>query len=192
MNNTVTKKTNFQTDYELERKFERLTKAILGNFFFGKNIEKDIHEAQDFAIYRIPPNTGIAVRWRREWAQRNDNQFNQLEKYGNEFTLRWLRPSGIITEIDKINQGFVDYILYGFVNEKKIKILQYFIGDLSIFRQINPEPIAIIPNNPHDSDMAVFNINQFPKQFILKWWQPKCCPTQPKTSEKWIKSYRKR
>ena len=52
------------------------------------------------------------------------------------------------------------------------KIIQYFIGNLQIFRNMNSTPI-IKPNKPLDSWFAIYRINQFPKEFIIKWYPNK-------------------
>jgi len=92
-------------------------------------------------------------------------------QYPNEFTIRWKRPSGVKTEIHKIKEGLVDYILYGFVDKEENKLIKYFIGDLDVFRECNVEPIAVKQNNPPDSLLGVFNLAQFPKEFVLKAYQ---------------------
>lgn len=89
-------------------------------------------------------------------------------KYKDDFTIRWSRPSGIKTEYQKIMEGLVDYILYGFVNELEDKIIHYFIGDLVVFRETNPNPFSVKPNNPHDSNLAVFRLCDLPDNFVLK------------------------
>lgn len=151
----------FNKDIQLELKFDRILKAILGNFFITKNLEMDVKQATDFLIYNINPFK-VGVRLRR---------YEYFLKYPNDFTIRYSRPSGIDTEIHKIRQNLVDYILYGFVNEPETKIIKYFIGDLKIFRDNEPKPIAIKTNKPPDSKLAVYNLEQFPKEFILKNWE---------------------
>jgi len=161
LNCTATNPTDFEKDFKLETKNIKWIKAILGNFFIIKDIQADLTEGTDFLTLTMNPFK-IGVRLRR---------YQYFIKYPNDFTIRWLRPSGVDTEIHKIRNGLVDYILYGFVNESENKIIKYFIGDLDIFRDCEPEPIAILPNNPHDSDLAVYRVNQFPEEFVLKQWQ---------------------
>ena len=150
--------TKYKIDRSLEDKFCKIIKAILGNQFFVKDIEMDLKQGTDFLTYNIKPFK-VAVRLRR---------FSMFLKYPNDFTIRWSRPSGIKTEIHKINEGLVDYILYGFIDKDEIKIIKYFIGCLSVFRNSNVKPIAIIPNNPPDSSLAVYKISQFPANFVIK------------------------
>jgi len=126
-------------------------------------MEADLKEGQDFGIYSVKPfNVGVRLR-----------RFEHFIKdaRAREFTIRWSRPSGVKTEIDKIREGLVDYILYGFLDEEEQNIIQYFIGDLKIFRILNPEPYAIKPNDPPDSELAVFKFIQFPREFFRVWWR---------------------
>lgn len=149
--------TNYKIDRAIEDKFSKIIKAILGNYFFVKDIEMDTKQGTDFLTYTIKPFK-VAVRLRR---------YPMYLKYPNDFTIRYSRPSGIKTEIHKINEGLVDYILYGFIDEKEEKIIKYFIGSLSIFRESKISPLYILQNKPPDSRLAIFNIRQFPKEFVL-------------------------
>lgn len=156
------KQGNFNTDSQIEYKFSKVIKGILGNYFINKDITQDLKQGTDFSVFTVTPFR-VAVRLRR---------FDQYIKpgYKDEFTIRYSRPSGVKTEYQKINEGLVDYILYGFIDKEERKIIQYFIGDLRIFRTMKLKPLAIKPNNPHDSDLAIYKINQYPKTFILHFY----------------------
>jgi len=131
----------YATDIGLELRFTKTIKGILGNCFIVQDPQHDRQEGTDFEIFTVQPFK-VGVRLRR---------FAYLDRYGNEFTLRWSRPSGVPTEIDKVRSGLVDYILYGFVDAEERHILQYFIGDLNVFRANEPSPLGIFPNVPPDS-----------------------------------------
>jgi len=158
------KKTNFKTDIQIERKFSRYLKAILGNQFIIQDRIEDIENGTDFLLLKMTPFK-VGVRLRRYYYYEYKNGI-----YRNEFTIRWDRPSGVKTEIDKIRDGLVDYILYGFIDKNEKIIIQYFIGDLEVFRNNEPEPIGIRQNNPPDSRLAIYNVNQFKEDFIIKKW----------------------
>ena len=147
-------------DLRLEHRFTRQLKAILGNQFIVQDSGEDLKGASDFLVWGICPFK-VAVRLRT---------YKYLLLYPNQFTIRWSRPSGIETEIHKIKKGLVDYLLYGFVDEAEKYILSYFIADFSIFRKVNPKPVAIFSNTPPDSQLAVFDLDQFSGDFILKRW----------------------
>lgn len=149
----------YEEDIRLERKFTDKIKTILANQFIIQDRIADIKEGTDFLIFAIKPFR-VAVRLRTFYHYKiNDRK--------NEFTIRWERPSGIKTEIDKIWEQLVQYFFYGFVDSDESEIIQYFIADLNVFIQNEPEPDAIYPNNPHDSDLAVYKITQLPKDFIV-------------------------
>ena len=156
----VMKKIDFDRDIQLEIKFSRQIKAILGNQFIIKDEIEDLENGTDFMLLKVNPFR-VGVRLRR---------YKFYLQYPDDFTIRWERPSGVSTEIHKIRQGKVDYILYGFVNASEKKILKYFIGDLNVFRNTEAEPI-IKPNDPLDSWLAIYRLNQFPKEFILKTYR---------------------
>ena len=162
LTNTETKSTSFERDMNLERKFERQLKAILGNQFIGKEVVADLREGTDFAIFNIRPFR-VGVRLRRY------KYYNNL-KYRKEFTIRYSRPSGVETEIDKIKKGLVGYILYGFVDQDEQRIIQYFIGDLEVFNRVSPDPYEIRENYSHDSKLAIYKIDQLTDDFVVKFW----------------------
>jgi len=158
----ATNKPNFARDFGLEINNMRMIKAILGNFFITKDIEADLKQGTDFLILEVKPFK-VAVRLRRFKIYKNN-------VWRNQFTIRWSRPSGVKTEIHKIQEGLVRYILYGFVDETEGKIIQWFIGDLDVFNQVAPAPVEVKPNKPRDSDFAVFRINQLPQSFVCDYY----------------------
>ena len=160
LTNTGMNKKNFNRDIQLEIRFKRVIKAILGNQFIVQDRIEDLENGTDFLLLKMTPFK-IGVRLRR---------YKYFKNYHHEFTLRWSRPSGVKTEIHKIREGLVDYIFYGFVDPKEKQIIQYFIGDLIIFKKNEPEGL-IKPNNPPDSELSIYRISQLPKSFIIKFWQ---------------------
>lgn len=59
---------------------------------------------------------------------------------------------------------------YGFVNQEETRIIRYFIGDLSIFRQNEPRPVGIFGNDPGDSRLAAYRLDSLPPEFVVKRW----------------------
>lgn len=162
-NSSETRRTSFQTDRDLETVFDPISKQILGDFLISKDVYKDLHSGQDFGIYRISSKTA-AVRWRRlKW----------MEKFREEFTIRYQRPSGIETEIHKVRNGLVDLFLYGFGDEFG-RPYQYHILDFKVFREFEPEPAFIWKNTDEKgSKGAAYRLNQFPLNLVLKKWERK-------------------
>jgi len=152
----------YETDIGLERRFSKTIKAILGNAFISQDPQHDKAEGTDFEIFTVNPFR-VGVRLRRYQYWRNT-------KYREQFTIRWWRPSGVATEIHKIRCGLVDYILYGFVDKDEKRIIQWFIGDLAVFRENEPEPAALLWNKPPDSKFAAFELSSLPNEFVRWAW----------------------
>jgi len=151
----------YSYDIRLERRFANQIKAALGCLFIGQDPQHDVQQGTDFEIFTITPFR-VAARLRRHC---------YLARYKNEFTIRWTRPSGVLTEIDKIRSGFVDYLFYGFVDKQEKRLVQYFVGDLRLFRAKEPKPIGIFPNDPFDSELAAYALSDMPRRFLLKTWK---------------------
>lgn len=158
----ISMENNYNFNIRLERKFAKQIKAILGIVFIGQDKELDIHFATDFLIMSAYP-IKVACRLRTY-------KYFQNEKYRNQFTIRCRLSSGKDTELDKIKKGFCDYIFYGFVDEKEEKIIQYFIGDLNIFRDYEGGMIKETHQNKDENPtiLAAYNIKDFPQKFIVK------------------------
>ena len=152
----------------LERRFAKTIKGILGNQFIIQDEILDKYEGTDFAIMEIKPFK-VGCRLRR---------YKYHKSFKNEFTIRWKVTNGYETEIDKIRNKYVNYILYGFVDENEKYIIQYFIGDLEVFRLNEPKPYMIKKNkNICDSSLAVYRLIDLPKSFIIKKWSKEIlCP----------------
>lgn len=152
---------NQQNLLRLENKFSKQLKAILGGCFFTKNIDDDLTKGIDFAVYTIKPFK-VACRLRG---------FGYQKRYGNQFTVRWELKSGNRTEIDKIKDGFVDYMLYGFIDADEIRIIQWVLVDLKPIRE-GLEPFEIRQNKmPDENKLAAYSLVTYPKEYILDFWQ---------------------
>ena len=147
---------------ELEVKFTPQIKAILGEQFIGQDPTMDLEQGTDFLVFSIKP-IKVAVRLRTY-------KYYLNPRYHNQFTIRYKLLSEKKTEIHKIREGLVDYILYGFVNEAKTEIIKYFIGDLNVFRDyesgMQPEIHKNKDENP--TTLAAYNVRDFPENFIIK------------------------
>ena len=145
----------FQVDKALEARFEQEIRIILSSQFIRRDITADLEQATDFAIFRVDPFR-VAVRLRRH---------SYYKAFKNQFTVRWSRPSGVLTEIDKIRKRFVTHFLYGFIDQLETKIIDWQLFNLDKFT--DPKPLHVYRNSPPDSELAVYSIDQFPTDFIL-------------------------
>ncbi|MEO5366654.1 MAG: hypothetical protein H7831_09930 [Magnetococcus sp. WYHC-3] len=158
-----TKPNNYDNNIRLERKFADIIKQILGRQFIGQDPVMDREQATDFLVLNVKPFK-VACRLRTL----------RYYDFRDQFTIRWKLSSGGQTEIDKIRAGFGDYIFYGFVNKEENKIIDYFIGDLNVFRQHESTIVPGIFSNCDDnpSMLAAYNIASFPMEFIIKRFSP--------------------
>ncbi len=85
--------------------------------------EDQVH-ATDLVVLKMR-DMRIAVRMRR---------YEDLARYGHEFTLRKGRPNGAKTELTKVIEGWGDYLFYGFSSKTEDYIERWSILDLSVFR----------------------------------------------------------
>lgn len=157
MTSLESSRTDFDRDSSLEFKFADEIKAILGQVFVQRDITADILGGTDFAIFNVAPFR-VAARLRR---------YPYYVNYPTQFTIRWSRPSRVKTEIDKIRDGLVDYLFYGFIDWNESTIIDWFLADLQIFRAQERTPVAIKPNRSGDSELAVFDLGQFPRTFVI-------------------------
>jgi len=149
----------YEKDIRLEKKFASKIKQILGEVFITQDPILDRQEATDFLIFTVNISK-VAARLRTY-------KHYTTEDRKNEFTIRYSRPSGNPTEIDKIREGKVGYIFYGFANSDETKIIHWFIGDLDVFRKNESPKVRPYPNDPPDSEFVAYKIKQFPKSFIV-------------------------
>lgn len=148
----------YPEDRSLETQFASLIKNILGQIFIRREEVADLEQGTDFAIFEVNPFR-VAVRLRR---------FDYFLAFHKEFTIRWSRPSGVKTEIHKIREGLVDYLFYGFLSSDETEIIQHFVADLTKFG--TPMPYKIYQNDPPDSELAVFKLNQFSANFLVAFY----------------------
>jgi hypothetical protein len=157
----------FEHNKHLEIYHARTIKQILGVQFFKKNEFADAHEGTDFGIFTAEP-IRCAVRLRR---------YRWYCECPEDVTIRCWLPSGFPTEIHKIQRGLVNHMLYGFVNDDETRIVAY--GILRLPFPFTLEPYRIFPNNPRDSDLAVFKRRQFPILRIFDEADFFLCDAQP-------------
>ncbi|MEK6881731.1 MAG: hypothetical protein AABY22_19085, partial [Nanoarchaeota archaeon] len=107
---------NYEKNITLERKFAETVKQILGRQFITQDKIMDTQQGTDFLIFNINP-IKVGLRLRRY-------KYLKDYGYGEQFTIRYELASGNKTEYEKIMEGLVDYIMYGFVDEKEEKIIK--------------------------------------------------------------------
>lgn len=132
-------------------------------------IEEDQKRNTDLLVLKMD-TVRIACRIRR-------HKYFSMGECRKEFTIRTVRPTGSETELSKVVRGWGDYIFYGFSDEKEEKLIQWFIGDLSLFRlwfnwELSKLPRGIVPgeekqNRDESSEFRVFKLDSMPEEFIV-------------------------
>jgi len=113
-------------NFDYGRQFLPTIKNILGPIVFEEAPpEMDMREATDLVVLKARDmRVGCRVRRPHYW-----------DKYGWQFTIRSQSYSGLPTELDKIIQGWGDWLFFGFQHsERSISILRWYVIDLHHFR----------------------------------------------------------
>ena len=156
-------------DKQWSDKFLPEIKSILGLYLIGEpKDEEDIIRNTDLIVLKMEA-VRIACRIRKS------HQYN--DKYMQEFTIRYGRPSGNKTELTKIIEGWGNYLFYGFSDDTETSLRFWSLFDLGIFRlwynrelfNLNKgeHPGTKINNHDNSSSFMVFNYKNFPKDFVV-------------------------
>lgn len=147
---------NYTTDRQWSDQWIPLLRTKIGPYLLiPSTIEQDRQEAADLVMFRARDMT-IACRVRRAGA---------AAKYPNQFTIRCKRDNGSKTELEKIINGWGDWLFYG--HECGTHIYPWWIIDLSHFRAHlirDKEKFMhnMIPNGD-GTHFAWFDISKFSK-----------------------------
>ncbi len=148
-------------DLRLEGRQWKTLCSILGNQFFKKDIEADLHSGSDMVLATLNKgriNVGCRLR---------TNDYIKWAQY--EITIRFSRPSGASTEWHKLNDGLFDYMLYGFVSHDESKIVQWVIIDCKILLTLDIAYKGPFSNNPPDSKLIAYELRTI-KDAILNYY----------------------
>lgn len=142
-------------------------KRILGEYLIGEPpLEEDAERNTDLIVLHMDA-VRIGCRVRRH---------EYLRRYGNEFTIREGRPSGIKTELAKIVEGWGDYFLYAFADQDAQRLVKWTLGDMKVFRLWFNRQLVIRrgavpgfskPNNDGSSNFRAFQVSDLPDAFVV-------------------------
>ena len=130
-------------------------------------IEEDMQRNSDLVVLKMD-SVRVACRIRRH---------GYLEKYGDQFTIRAGRPSGIKTELSKIIEGWGDFLFYGFSDQEEKLLVKASMIDLDVFRlefmrQLHRSsgriPGISKTNHDNSSDLLAFEFKDFPPELVVK------------------------
>lgn len=117
---------NWVSDKAWSDRYIGTIKTLVGPYLLCESsFEQDTKQASDLIVLR-GRDTMIAARVRRP---------GFAERYPNQFTIRSHRNSGATTELEKIVNGFGDWMFYGHASPHDFdSIAPWWIIDLSAFR----------------------------------------------------------
>lgn len=153
--------TDWREDKKWSDKFIPQIKRILGEHLIAEgNWRQDAKEGSDLLIFECNPFR-VACRVRR-------NRY--LDGYAEDFTIRCDRARGE-TEMAKIMSGWGDFIFYGFEGQSGDTVVNWFIGDLKVFRLAIWRKKDLLTgskksNGDGSSDFYAWKRGQFPPEFI--------------------------
>ncbi len=157
----------WQADKAWSDRFLPEIKCILGSVLLDvAEPADDALRNTDLIVLRLRAGQRIACRVRKH---------SYLSSYADEFTIRCTRPSGRDTEIDKLLDGWGDYLFYGFANAEETGLAAWLVGDLEVFRQwfawyrrtLRDWPGEMRRNRDGSSKFMVFNVHEVDPRFIL-------------------------
>lgn len=161
-----------RVDFDRQRRYIPAMKRIVGEHLIGEApAEEDAQRNTDLIVLRLEA-IRIACRVRAP---------EYMDKYGNEFTIRAGRPSGAKTELQKIIEGWGDYILYGFHDEGGDELAAWVLGDLRAFRlwfqqetvrRAGKPPGSEQGNHDGSSTFRAFAISELPLPFVVARKRP--------------------
>lgn len=158
---------DWERDKRWSDRFLPQIKAILGVHLIGEPpLEEDQERNTDLMVLRMDAvRIGCRVR-----------KHQYLQAYGHEFTIRAGRPYGTKTELTKIIEGWGDYFFYGFADVEEQHLLQWFLGDLNVFRlwlsRWMTSHNGTIPgqrqaNKDNSSHFRAFAVGALPSDFVI-------------------------
>ena len=159
---------HWQQDKERTDRFLPAIKRILGEYLIDEApLEEDRERNADLIVLRLNA-VRIAVRLR------DKKYFND---YCEQFTVRASRPSEQKTELDKIQEGWGDYFLYGFAdlgNITETELYRWTLGSLDALRshikncaEQRQLPYRHRKNNfDKSSDFVVFHYEDVPNYLV--------------------------
>ncbi len=157
---------NWQRDHTWSAQFMPSIKRILGEYLIQEApAEEDQRHNTDLIVLTLGA-IRVACRVRHH---------EYVAVYGDQFTIRATRPSGVKTELAKIIEGWGDYLFYGFADSIDRDLCAWLLGDLKVFRfwlatqNYRCGGIVQPPQQNGDGSSAfhAFEIDELPPNFVI-------------------------
>jgi len=151
---------NYSIDRSWSDRFIPAIKRIVGPLLLEEaSFEVDTKQATDLIVLNAR-NKMIAARVRRS---------GYANKYGFEFTIRSHRDSGAKTELQKVVDGFADWMFYGHADGDTAGILRWMVIDLDALRAalIRHQYKPMKQSNGDGTHFVAFDVRQLPGNCIV-------------------------
>lgn len=135
-------------------------KKIVGPLLLEESsLEVDRQQAADLVVLNARDKT-IACRVRRS---------GYADRYGNEFTIRAKRDSGAKTELEKIIDGFGDWMFYGHADPDGINVCRWMVISLPALRAaiIRKQARPLKQSNGDGTHFVAFDIRDLPDSCVI-------------------------
>lgn len=150
---------SYQGDRDWSDGFIPALRYIVGPLLVEpSSLVQDQEQAADLVVFTARSVT-IACRVRRP---------GYSEMYPYDFTIRSWRPTGVKTELAKINEGWGDWFVYAHANPDELNLDRWMVLDLDVFRSAwaNDRRVQLAPERPNRTDGTKF------RAFDVRWFAP--------------------
>lgn len=155
---------NYEEQRAWAEQFMPEVKRIVGPLLLeSAPFEIDVKEATDLIVMRAK-DLRIGVRMRQEWVASHP-------EFMWQFTMRSRNGAGL-TELQKVTNGFGDWLFYGFGNESDLSIPRWYVIDLSAWRAQMIRNKAVVrrgevPNKGDNTWFAWYDVRTFTETVVL-------------------------
>ena len=150
----------YETDRRWSDAFIPAIKKIVGPLLLEESsFEVDTQQAADLVVLNARDKT-IACRVRRS---------GYADKYGNEFTIRAKRDSGSKTELEKIVDGFGDWMFYGHADPDGMNVCRWMVISLPALRAaiIRKQANPLNQSNGDGTHFVAFDVRSLPDSCVI-------------------------
>lgn len=151
---------SYQSDRAWSDNFIPAIKQIVGPLLLeASSFEIDTTQAADLVVLNARDKT-IAARVRR---------FGYADRYPHDFTIRSSRDSGAKTELEKIVDGFGDWMFYGHSDESETGISRWMVINLASLRAalIRDKAPWKKKSNSDGTHFVAFDIRDLPESCLI-------------------------
>ncbi len=151
---------NYDTDRRWSDAFIPAIKQIVGPLLLEpSSFEVDTKQAADLVVLNARDKT-IAARVRRH---------GYSDSYPFDFTIRSHRDTGAKTELQKIIDGFGDWMFYGHAHSELVNITRWMVIDLPAWRAaiIRHQAPYTKQNNGDGTQFVAFDIRRLPRNVLI-------------------------